>query len=138
MFIELSELKSVAYNYQLQEIVENDNTIIQMAIEAAIEEASGYLAARYNCSRIFSQTGSDRNPLVVEICKDIALWYIIRLSNVDIIYEPVKDRYDRAIDWLNRVAKSVISPDLPVAVNEDGEEQYPIRFGTMDKQKYDY
>lgn len=138
MFILESELKSVAYGYQLQQIVENDSTIIQMAIDAAVEEASGYLQARYNCTIIFAQSGSNRNPLVLEMCKDIALWYIIRLSNVDMLYEPVKDRYDRAIDWLNRVAKGIVSPNLPVSVDETGNEQYNIRYGTMDKQKYDY
>ena len=35
MFI-TTELKIVAYSYQLQQIVENDETIIQMAIDAAI------------------------------------------------------------------------------------------------------
>lgn len=138
MFITESELKSVAYGYQLQQIVENDSTIIQMAIDAAIEEASAYLSARYDCNTIFSRTGADRNALLLELCKDIALWYIIRLSNVDMLYEPVKDRYDRAIDWLNRVAKSVISPTLPLATDENGDTQYPIRYGTMDKQQYDY
>lgn len=138
MFILESELKSVVYGYQLQQIVENDSTIINMAIAAAVEEASGYLQARYNCTEIFSEIGDLRNPLLLEICKDIALWYIIRLSNVDMLYEPVKDRYDRAIKWLNNVAKSIISPNLPLLTDDSGEEQVNIRYGSMDKQQYDY
>jgi phage gp36-like protein len=138
MFITTEELKSVAYSYQLQQIVENDETIIQMAIDAAIEEARSYLTARYDCNAIFSATGGDRNPLILELCKDIALWYIVRLSNVDMLYENVKERYDRAIDYFNRVAKSLISPNLPQSTDEHGNSQYPMRFGSMDKQKYDY
>lgn len=138
MFITATELKSVAYSYQLNQIVENDNTIIQMAIDAAIEEMSGYLAARYDCAQIFAQTAANRNPLVLELCKDIALWYIIRLSNVDMLYEPVKERYDRAIDWLNRTAKGTISPNLPTATDEAGDDKTTLRYGTTEKQKYDY
>ncbi len=128
----------MAYNYQLDQIVENDATILQMAIEAATEEVRGYLSSRYDTTAAFAATGADRNPLLVEITKDIALWYIIRLSNVDILYEPVKERYDRAVQWLDRVAAGRITPDLPAATDENGEYVQPMRYGSMPKQQYDY
>jgi len=138
MFIQEEELRSVAYNYQLEQIVENDATILQMAIEAATEEVRGYLSSRYDTTAAFAATGADRNPLLVEITKDIALWYIIRLSNVDILYEPVKERYDRAVQWLDRVARGTITPDLPAATDENGDYIQPLRCGSMPKQQYDY
>jgi phage gp36-like protein len=138
MFIQEEELRSVAYSYQLEQIVENDATILQMAIEAATEEVRGYLSSRYDTAAAFAATGADRNPLLVEITKDIALWYIIRLSNVDIIYEPVKERYDRAVQWLDRVARGTITPDLPAATDENGDYIQPLRCGSMPKQQYDY
>lgn len=138
MFIQEEELRSVAYNYQLEQIVENDATILQMAIEAATEEVRGYLSSRYDTTAAFAATGADRNPLLVEITKDIALWYIIRLSNVDIIYEPVKERYDRAVQWLDRVASGRITPNLPAATDDNGEYLQPMRYGSMPKQQYDY
>ena len=138
MFIQEEELRSVAYSYQLEQIVENDATILQMAIEAATEEVRGYLSSRYDTTAAFAATGADRNPLLVEITKDIALWYIIRLSNVDILYEPVKERYDRAVQWLDRVARGTITPDLPAATDENGDYIQPLRCGSMPKQQYDY
>lgn len=137
MFVTEEELRSVAYSYQLEQIVENDVTILHMAINAAVEEARGYLSARYNAAA-FAATGADRNPLLLEIVKDIALWYIIRLSNVDILYEPMKERYDRAVQWLDRVAAGRITPDLPAATDENGEYVQPMRYGSMPKQQYDY
>lgn len=138
MFVTEEELRSVAYSYQLEQIVENDVTILHMAINAAIEEARGYLSARYNADAAFAATGADRNPLLLEIVKDIALWYIIRLSHVDILYEPVKERYDRAVQWLDRVASGTITPDLPEATDEHGDFIQPLRCGSMPKQQYDY
>lgn len=169
MFVTTEELKSVAYSYQLNQIVENDDTILLMAINAAIEEAWAYIATRYNAAYIFSTQGANRNALLLEIVKDIALWYIIRLSNVDILYDSIKERYDRAIQWLNRVAKGEIMPNLlalgeptpgedpenPSSGNSssgsssgnsssgssssgDNSYNHPLRYGSMDKQKYDY
>lgn len=138
MFVTEEELRSVAYSYQLELIVENDVTILHMAINAAVEEARGYLSARYNADAAFAATGDDRNPLLLEIVKDIALWYIIRLSNVDILYQPVKERYDRAVQWLDRVASGRITPNLPAATDDNGEHVQPMRYGSMPKQQYDY
>jgi phage gp36-like protein len=137
-FLSSAELKSVIYDYQLNEIVENDSTIIEMAIQAATEEVKSYLCSRYDTTQTFNETKNNRNPLILEFTKDIALWQIIRLSNPEIIHEKVKDRYDRAIEYLNKVAKGLISPTLPLLQDNSGSEILPVRFGSMVKQSYDY
>jgi len=146
MFLDAEELKSVAYDYQLNEIIEEDESILHMAIDAAVEEMKSYLSpnkdslVRYDVTVIFAATGTDRNPLILELCKSIALWYICRLSNVDIILEKVKDRYDRAIDWLEKVSgtgkssgSSSISPGLPVLPDPDSNGTLPFRSGSREK-----
>jgi len=138
MFLNIEELRTVAYDYQLSEIVEDDNTIIEMAIQAAIEEARSYLCSRYDVEMAFSAEGSERNPLILEMTKDMALWQIIRLSNPDIIHERVKDRYDRAVEWFDKVARGLISPTLPAAQDDKGGNISPIKYGSMPKQTYDY
>ena len=138
MFLPIDELKSVIYDYQLSEIVEDDTTIIEMAIQAAIEEVKSYLRGRYDIDKTFATEGSERNPLVLEITKDVALWQIIRLSNPDIIHDRVKDRYDRAVEWLDKVARGLISPTLPSVQDEQGGDVSPIRYGSMPRQTYDY
>lgn len=138
MFLPIEELKSVIYDYQLNEIIEDDNTIVEMAIAAAIEEVKSYLCSRYDTNQTFSATGNERNPLILEMTKDVTLWQIIRLSNPDIPYDKVKDRYDRAIEWLDKVARGLISPTLPVIQDEQGNDNSPIRYGSMPKQIYDY
>ena len=138
MFLQIEELKTVMYDYQLEEIVEGDDTIAVMAIEAAVEEVRSYLRGRFDTDATFSATGSDRNPLILEITKDVALWQIIRLSNPDILHDRVKERYDRAVDWLNKVANGTVSPTLPPIQNEQGGDVSAMRFGSMDRQTYDW
>jgi phage gp36-like protein len=138
MFLNIEELRTVIYDYQLSEIVEDDITIAEMAIQAAIEEVRSYLCSRYDVEKTFAAEGSDRNPLILELTKDVALWQIIRLSNPDIIHERVKDRYDRAIEWLDKVTRGLISPTLPVVQDEQGGDVSPIKYGSMLKQTYDY
>jgi phage gp36-like protein len=138
MFLTIAELKTVIYDYQLAEIVEDDTAIVEMAIQAATEEVKSYLRSRYDVEATFATEDGERNPLILEITKDVALWQIIRLSNPDILHERVKDRYDRAIEWLDKVAKGLISPALPIAQDETGEDVSFLKFGSMSRQTYDY
>lgn len=138
MFLEAEDLKSVIYQYQIDSITDNDPTIIDIAINAAIEEVKSYLLSKYNVSSIFGATGSDRHPLILEFCKDVTLWQIIKLSNPDIIYEKVKDRYDRAIDFLNRAARGSVALDAPLAIDQEGKEASSLRGGSMPKCDYGY
>lgn len=120
MFIDQPDLKTNIYDYQLSEITENDTAIALQGCAAAIEEARGYLAA-YDVAAIFGTTGAARNPLLVRMCVNIAVWHIIDLSNVDIIFAQAKERYDRAIAWLKGVQNGTIVPDLPLLTAPDGE-----------------
>jgi hypothetical protein len=152
MFLEKNELKSVLYDYQLSEITESSEDIILMAISAAVEEMKSYLCpnnqsrwndgrTRYNVVAIFDATAEHRNPLILELCKNMAVYYICRLSNVDIIQEKVKERYDRAIDWLEKVSGTgksagapALNPDLPILViDPESEDALSFRFGSREK-----
>lgn len=150
MFLEIDELRSVMYSYQLETIIENDNTIAVMAINSAVSEMKSYLnpsnqkqwndgRPMYDVNKIFSAQDGDRDALILELCKDIALYRICRLANVDIIHEHVKERYDRAIDWLEKVAglkgAPTLTPDLPT-IESDGEAgstKKPFRYGSRPK-----
>lgn len=158
MFVDVDELKSVIYTYQLNEILEiteeddSNKDMILMAINAAVEEIASYLRPnnqgqwsdgrpRYDVDKIFAATGSDRNALILEFTKILAVWYIIQLSNVDIEYTKIRERYDRAIDWLEKVSgvgkysdKPGISAGLPLLViDPESIEAMPFRYGSREK-----
>lgn len=119
-FLEIAEMKSAVYAYQLSQISEGDDTIILIGIETAIEEVRSYLTANnqhrfrdgrllYDTEQIFNDTGSNRNPLLLAVCKTIAEWWITQLCNADIIYQQLKERYDRATAWLKQLADGTVN-----------------------------
>ncbi len=146
-FIEITELKTAIYAYQISEITEADDDIVLMAIAAGIDEAKSYIRPNnkkqwqdgrllYDADATFSATGSARSALLMEVTKSLAVWYLCRLCNVDMIYENVKDRYDRAITWLKQVNKGDVSLDLPLLPDTDATvdaAKLPFRFGSRTK-----
>jgi hypothetical protein len=151
MYLSILEMQTVMYAYQLEEISEGNDIIVTTAINTAIEEVKSYLTGnqmkewndgrkQYDVAAIFAATGTARNELILTLTKTCAEWHILQLSNVDIIYDKIKDRYDRAIAYLKQLAKGQITiaglPELvPPTVDGDGNAivQYPFRMGGRQK-----
>lgn len=148
-FLTPDELKTVAYQYQINEISELDNDIPLQAIATAEEEVKGYLRSNnkkeyqdgrlvYDVTAVFSQEGDNRNDLILQYTKIVALWHLLILCNVDIIHEHVKERYDRVIDFLKQVNKGEVTLNLPLLPKEDADgdgltDRPPFRFGSRKK-----
>ena len=92
-----------------------------------------YLRPRYDTDRIFAAEGSERNALVLENTKIVTVWNLIKLSNVETIYEIWKERYDRVIKYLEGVA-----PSLPLLTDEKGEVRIKMRCGSNSKFRHSF
>lgn len=138
MFIDINEMDTVIQEYKLNEISDTDYTILQRCIIAAVKRVKGYLMSRYDTDKIFTAVGDDRDPDIVEICKNAALWYLVRRNNVDILYDRVKEVYDRDIAYLKEVASGNIPADLPLKENSDGEGTGSIRMGSNTKFRHSW
>ena len=150
MFIQPEDLGTTIYNYQIEQITEDDESLVIQAILSAESELRGYLAVnnkrewrdgrlKYDLEAIFSASGDNRNPLLVRHCVTIAKWYIVDLCNADVIYEHAKERYDRAVSWLVKLAKGEVTLDTLPQLTEDGfsssssDDTSPFIYGSREK-----
>jgi phage gp36-like protein len=114
-FLTAGELKSHIYEEIANEITRNDDSIIDDAIDTAIDEIKGYLTKYDLVACIDTVLPANRNKKLLSVAKDLATWYLIHLCNVNIDYEKRRDLYDNAVMWLSGVQKGKIVPELPVA-----------------------
>lgn len=98
-----------------------------------MKRVSRLLSGRYDVQKIFSATGEERDAELVEICKNIALWFLIRRCNVDILYSRVKETYDRDMAYLKELMKGDIPSGLPLREQEEGCPVGAVRFGSQPK-----
>ncbi|POR25424.1 hypothetical protein BWK58_06345 [Flavobacterium columnare] len=151
MFLNKEELGSVMYGYQIDQITQHNDFIVQQAIQTAIIEVKSYLTGNnrkewmdgrivYDVNAIFSAQGDSRNAMVLETTKTVAKWWLVQLCNADIIYEQTKERYDRSISWLNKLAKGDITlDDLPQLTQQDNTiEKQPFSMGSKPKFNHEY
>lgn len=128
-FLTPQEVETHLYKEAIDTISREDDTILLAAIDAAVQEAAGYLGA-YDRAKIFNAPKpKQRNQLLLTFVKDIAVWHFVNLCNAGAELELKEKRYDRAIAWLRQVQKGEVTPSLPRADNDndgkpDGSNEY--------------
>lgn len=121
MFITEEDYKVVVGDTALKVISQTSQDNRANAELEAREEISGYLRPKYDCAAVFAAEGDDRNRLVVMYTCDIALYHMSASMPQKMGAEIREERYKRAIEWLEGVQAGKIIPDLPLAVDDDGE-----------------
>lgn len=105
----------------------------------AMEEIAGYLRPKYDTDAIFSAQGDSRNRLVVMYTCDIAIYHMNSSAPQKMGMDIRKERYDRAIKWLEGVQVGKIIPDLPLAIDENGHiADGPMIFGSQPKIRHNW
>lgn len=121
MFITEEDYKVVIGDAALKVVSQTSTEIRANAEAEAMEEISGYLRPTYDTNQIFNTEANERNRLVVMYTCDIALYHMVSAMPQKMGSEVRKERYERAIKWLEGVQSGKIIPDLPLTTNEDGE-----------------
>lgn len=125
-FISKDEFTSHIYEENLNVISRDDDTKISAAINAAIEEATGYMS-RFDFATLFAAVADDRDPILMMYVKDIAKWHFINICNASVDLELAGDRYKKAIAWLDKVQSGRVVPRWPLAVDETNAYSFHIR-----------
>ena len=134
MFITDEDYKVVIGEQMLKVISQISQENRANAESEAIEEIASYLRPKYNTKAVFSATGSERNKLIVMYTCDIAIYHMAASAPQKMGMEIRKERYDRAIKWLEGVQAGKIIPDLEVATDEEGNPEFPFVYGSQPKQ----
>lgn len=131
-FINKADYAGAIRERNLDSITEFDDNLLEQVHSYAIEFMSGYLRSRYDVAAIFNATGADRNPVILLYAIDIAIYQLHHLINPRKLPEMRKERFEKAQDWLQRVSKQLINPELPLHATPD-EIDY-IKFGGNTKR----
>ena len=137
MFINNEDYKVVIGDTALKVISQSSAENRMNAEAEAIEEISGYLRPVYDTDAIFSAEGADRNRLIVMYTADIVLYHLAASQPSRMGIEIRKERYDRAIKWLEGVQSGKIVPDLPAAVSDNGNA-FGTSFRSAPKLNHDW
>lgn len=128
MFITDQDYKVVIGDNALRVVSQTSEENRANAEAEAQEEIASYLRPIYDTNAIFAAKGDSRNRLIVMYTCDIALYHMVSAMPQKLGSEIRKERYERAVKWLEGVQAGKIVPDLPAAVDTQGE---PVSAGII-------
>ena len=103
----------------------------EMAELMAEAEITGYLRPRgYDVAAIFAATAAARNPLIIMYMIDIVLYHLYSNIATRAIPATRETRYNAAINWLEKVSKGQIEPQLPYLENDTDDATPAIKLGS--------
>ncbi len=139
MFLTVDDYRSVCDTYEFKQITENEETR-RTAEAAALEQIASYLRGRYDIARAFAASGSERNPMLVQVAVNISLWLMVHRLPQNMGHERRECLYNDAVKWLRDVQASKAAADLPTPVAPDGspDAYNPMRFSSMKPNRYDW
>lgn len=138
MFINNEDYKVVIGDSALKVLSQSSAENIANAEAEAIEEISCYLRPVYDVDAVFAAEGDERNRLIVMYTADIALYHLNASAPQRMGSEVRKERYDRAIKWLEGVQAGRIVPDLPAASFDDSSTGFGTSFHSAPKLHHDW
>jgi len=112
-FISKEDLYLSILEDELNEITRGNDAIITAAISAAEADLRVYLFDSYDVDTIFSSVGTARHQMLVQLCADVTIWFLVARLQAGQDTDARKSRYDRAIAWLKMVKRSGTYADLP-------------------------
>lgn len=137
MFLTPSELSTVSTDQIINLIVNSDTQIVDDIIGESIDVMSTYLHQYFDTNAIFQATGDQRSKTLLKHLKAIVKHEIYSRRSKT-MNEVVKDAYDEAMTWLEKVSKGEIKPALPVRVidtDDDGIADTEVTFLKLGSRK---
>ena len=117
MFVTDEDYRVVIGEAALKVVSQPSADIRAGAEREAMEEIAGYLRPVYDTEATFKAEGDNRNRLIVMYACDIALYHMTAAMPQKMGSEIRKERYERAIKWLEGVQAGKIIPALPGATD---------------------
>jgi phage gp36-like protein len=127
MYVTKEELKSNIYPEIVNMIESGDGQTVDIHINTALNTVSSKLAKYYQIDAEFQKTDNERNSLLVNAIKDIAIYHLY--SSVESITNLRVKRYEQAIEFLKEVqsGKTVLW-GVPLAINEVNSQSFFSQF----------
>lgn len=139
MFIDKDDYRVVIGDAAFKTVSQSSVENVENAEAEAREEISGYLRPVYDTDAVFAAKGEERNRLIVMYTADMVLYHLTASQPQKMGSEIRKERYERAVRWLEDVQAGKIVPDLPLASHADGEQPgFGTSFSSSPKLRHDW
>jgi phage gp36-like protein len=132
-FIVKSDLVRYIDETTIDQLTDDDDTLVTEAIKDAEERISERIGQRVNTATEFAKSGANRQRSLLKHCISLAIYYLFERLYTDVLPEGRIQAMQYAEAWLEDVSKGKIVVNL-TKVDEANQSGWPIRWGSQPKK----
>lgn len=117
MLITIYDLALAQNREQTNEIVRGSEELLEEKIEIGREEVRSYLN-RYDFNTMLGD--SWQNAYFKQLCVNVIQYHLVQLGLPGLHYEIVRERYEDAVKYLEKVQRGQLLPDWPLRPDDSG------------------
>ena len=133
-FIEQTDLEKYVTTEDLNQITEGDQTVIDAAVDDAIEHVSEKLRQRYDMDLEFAKVAPNRHRTLLKHTIAVTLYFLCERIAFDQLPENRVLAYKNANEWADGCAAGKIQPSLQQLA--EPERGVSIRYGSAAKNNH--
>lgn len=119
---------------EINQIIDDDDSILDEAEEEAIDEVRSFLFQRYDVDTIFALTGAARPKAVVRWVKHLVMYNIYSRTSEDNMPDDVLSNYERTLEILQQLESGDRAAELPRLEEEEDVPKTKFRWGSVTKR----
>jgi hypothetical protein len=130
-YLEKTDFEAAIRANRLDQLIDENDSILESAVETAESEVVDALCSTYNVAEIFSQVGESRYKSVMQWMRHLAIYYMYERAPDELVPARVIKNYDDTKKTLESIARGKMSVNLPRPLTEDGKKKTAFRWGSV-------
>jgi hypothetical protein len=118
----------------LSKITGGDATLLSKAERAARSEVKKFMNVRFDATAELAKTGDARDPDLIRIMVDIAVYHLHKRLNPGQVPELRRDAYISAIDDLKMIANGKLLPDWKQPDGAETGTKFDLKYGGYERR----
>jgi len=129
-FITQQDYQDKITDHRLQQLIDNDPSILDGVEDTAISIVRDALFQWYDVEHEFSKTGTDRDATLVRFCINLCVYFLYERVPDKFMPQHVQDNYNHTLDQLDKIeqGKKAINIKPAEYTNDEGEQQAKTKF----------
>lgn len=132
-FIDKTDLTRYVDSSTIDQLTDNDDTLVDEAILDAQDRVKEIIQARYDIDAEFAKLTTARNRSLLKHTINIAIYFLFQRLYTNVLPEGRIEAFEQAETWLKDVYAGRVMVDM-TKNDETNEEGWPLRWGSNTKK----
>jgi hypothetical protein len=135
MFLTKDDLLSKIRTYRLDQIIDNDDTVLELVFAETQSDLNNFLFEHYDADAIMNASGTARNDTILGWARHLAIYKLYERIPDSQVPERVVKNYDDVMQLLRKVSTGDYAMNFPRKQAEEGGAKTQFQWASTPRRR---